>query len=272
MASDVFSDVLVLWDVDHTLLNAGPVGRVSYELALREVFGRELPPVMVSMAGRTDRAIAVDVLLAAGIPDPRAVIDTFQAAQARHAPGLAARIRAHGRVLPGALETIAALAAGRPGVRVIQSVLTGNLRAIADVKLGSLGLTGYLDLDAGAYGTESEVRADLVPVARRLAGARYAADFSGAATVLVGDTPLDIEAALATGARAVGVATGSFTLADLRAAGAHSVLRDLTSPADSLAAILSGPVARLRPPVRPAAHSAQRRDRRGEPSPPAPVT
>ena len=94
------------------------------------------------------------------------------------------------------------------------------------------------DVDAGAYGEESEIRADLVPVARRNAAARYGADFSGEATVLVGDTPLDIEAALAAGARAVGVATGSFSLADLQAAGAHAALPDLTDLPAAVAAIL----------------------------------
>jgi phosphoglycolate phosphatase-like HAD superfamily hydrolase len=234
----VVSSVLVLWDVDHTLLQAGRVGPVIYELALREMFGRGLPPVTVSMAGRTDRAIAVDVLLAAGIPDPLGVMDSFQAVQALHAPVLAEHIRAHGRVLPGVPAALAAVAAGRPGLRVVQSVLTGNLRAVADVKLGALGLAGHFDLDAGAYGAESEVRADLVPVARRNAAARYGAGFGGEATVLVGDTPLDVEAALATGARAVGVATGSYGLADLRAAGAHAVLPDLTDLPATLAAIL----------------------------------
>jgi phosphoglycolate phosphatase len=234
----VASSVLVLWDLDYTLLRAGRVGPALYRLALQEMFDCDLPKMNVAMAGRTDRAIAVDVLLAAGIGDPWAVLDEFQAVLARHAPSLAEQVATYGRVLPGVREALAAVAAGRPGVRVIQSALTGNLRAMAEVKLAALGLTEYLDVDAGAYGEQSEVRADLVPVARRNAAARYGADFSGTATVLVGDTPLDIEAALAAGARAVGVATGSFELADLKAAGAHAALPDLTDLPAALAAIL----------------------------------
>ena len=228
----------MLWDVDYTLLRAGRVGPALYRLALQEMFECDLPPVTVSMAGRTDRAIAVDVLLAAGIDDPRGVLDQFQAVLARHAPALAQQVATYGRVLPGVREALKAVAAGRPGLRVVQSALTGNLRAMAEVKLAALGLTEYLDVDAGAYGEQSEVRADLVPVARRNAAARYGADFSGEATVLVGDTPLDIEAALAAGARAVGVATGSFSLADLQAAGAHAALPDLTDLPAAVAAIL----------------------------------
>ena len=63
-------------------------------------------------------------------------------------------------------------------------------------------------------------------------------DFAGAATVVIGDTPLDIEAALASGARAVGVATGGYTAGELAAAGAHAVLPDLTDTDAVLAALL----------------------------------
>jgi phosphoglycolate phosphatase len=236
------TSVLVLWDVDHTLINAGGGGIKVYEYALRELFGLELPTVQVPMAGRTDRAIAVDVLAAAGVSDPRDHVDAFQAKQASYAPEVAPLFRAKGRVLPGAREAIAAIAAGRPGLEVVQSLLTGNLQVLAEVKLSSLGLTEHLDLAAGAYGTESETRADLVPIARRNAAARYGADFAGAATVLVGDTPLDVEAALAAGARAVAVATGLFTEAELAASGADAVLADLTDTEATLDAIL-GPAA-----------------------------
>ncbi|HEY5359443.1 MAG TPA: haloacid dehalogenase-like hydrolase [Streptosporangiaceae bacterium] len=237
------ASLLVLWDVDQTLISANGAGRAIYEVAFREMFGRELPAASaaVPMAGRTDRAIALDILTGAGIADARDQIDKFQAIQAGHAPALADRIRARGRVLPGVPAALAAVARGRPGVRVIQSVLTGNVRSMADVKLASLGLTRHLDLDAGAYGTESEIRADLVPVAQRHAAARYGEDFSGARTVLVGDTPLDVEAALVAGARAVGVATGGFSAEDLAEAGAHAVLDDLSDTALALRAILGPP-------------------------------
>ena len=58
--------------------------------------------------------------------------------------------------------------------------------------------------------------------------------------MLIGDTPLDVAAALATGARAVGVATGGYTEADLASAGAHVVLPDLSDTPRVLAAILAG--------------------------------
>jgi phosphoglycolate phosphatase-like HAD superfamily hydrolase len=117
-------------------------------------------------------------------------------------------------------------------------LLTGNIRPLAEVKLGALGLTEHLDLDVGTYGDAHEVRAELVGPARRRAALAYGGDFSGEATVIVGDTPLDVEAALVTGARAVAVATGYFSVAELTAAGAHVVLPDLTDTGRVLAAIL----------------------------------
>jgi phosphoglycolate phosphatase-like HAD superfamily hydrolase len=82
-----------------------------------------------------------------------------------------------------------------------------------------------------------EVRAELVPVARQAARRAYGADFGGRSTVLVGDTSLDVAAALAAGARAVGVATGSFSADELAAAGAHVILPDLTDTSLVLAAV-----------------------------------
>jgi phosphoglycolate phosphatase len=239
-------EVLVLWDVDHTLINAGGVSTQLYGIVFAQLFGRELPQV-APMAGRTDRAIIVETLTLAGITDPRSHVPAFIEELTRQAPAFGERVRARGKVLPGVPEALAALA--EDGV-ARQSVLTGNIRPLAEVKLGALGLGDPLDLAIGAYGDVDEVRAELVQVARERAssaagrvppaGGRAPAGFDGAATVLVGDTPLDVAAALATGARAVGVATGSFTGAELEAAGANTVLPDLTDVERVRAAILGG--------------------------------
>jgi phosphoglycolate phosphatase len=238
---------LVLWDVDYTLVDSDGVGRELYGIAFQEMFGRPMPQPG-SMSGRTDRAIAIEVLGLAGVADPPRVVDAFHGRMAAHAADLADMVRQRSRVLPGAAQAVAALAG--PGGRgdrdggetgVVQSLLTGNIRPLAEIKLGPLGLTDHLDLDVGAYGDAHEVRAQLVPLARARAARAYGTDFSGQGTVLVGDTPLDVAAALATGARAVAVATGQFTAADLAASGAHAVLPDLADTGQVLAAILGPP-------------------------------
>jgi phosphoglycolate phosphatase len=258
--------LLVLWDVDHTLINAGGSSGELYRKVFAELFGRDLGSV-APMAGRTDRAIITDTLARAGVADPGAHVAAFQAGLERNAPWLAVQVRRQGRVLPGAWPALTALAArgsaapdsaaadsaaadsaaadkdasGSDGFPpTVQSVLTGNMRRLAEAKLGALGLTAVLDLAVGAYGDDHETRADLVPVARGCAARVYGGEFGGTATVLIGDTPLDVEAAVTAGARAVGVATGQFGAAELAAAGADAVLPDLTDTAGVLAAILGG--------------------------------
>ena len=229
-------ELLVLWDLDYTLLSAGGLGNRLYEAVFKDLFGRDLTAI-APKAGRTDRAILLDTLALAGVAEPQAHVDDFMALLGRRASAMDGSAQAYVRALPGAAAAIAALAAA--GTR--QSVLTGNIRPLAVAKLAAAGLGEHLDLDVGAYGDVHEVRAELVPVARRAARAAYGSDFAGRSTVLVGDTPLDVAAALDTGARAVGVATGSFPAADLVAAGAHIVLPDLTDTPLALAAITARP-------------------------------
>ncbi len=257
------TDVLVLWDLDGTLLNAGGVGGDLYSAVFAQMFGRPAE-VLAPMAGRTDRAIILQTLTMAGVPEPRRHVDPFIAGLTARAPSAREAVALRGHALPGAAAALAALASGRSleaagfgrDRRVHQSVLTGNIRPVAEVKLAALGLRDPLDLRIGAYGDDHEERTELVRVARRRATAAHVrsacpAGFQGPATVVVGDTPLDISAALAAGARAVGVASGSSSAAELRAAGAHFVLPDLVDTRRVLTAILSlGGVGRVRPAAR----------------------
>jgi phosphoglycolate phosphatase len=226
------AELLVLWDLDYTLVSADGLGTRMYEVVFREMFGRELTAV-APKAGRTDRAIVGDTLALAGVPV--SAVGPFLSALSRLA--VADAVPGPVRPLAGAAAAISALAAA--GVR--QSVLTGNIKPVAALKLERAGLRDHLDLDAGGYGDVHEVRAELVTAARAAATRVYGLDFPGSRTVLVGDTPLDVEAALATGARAVAVATGSYPAADLAAAGAHVVLPDLTDAGAVLAAVTGSP-------------------------------
>jgi phosphoglycolate phosphatase-like HAD superfamily hydrolase len=240
--------VLVLWDVDYTLVNAGGLGTRLYQAVFLEMFGRELPGVLPK-AGRTDRAIALDTLALAGIAEPRTLVDSFLAELARHVAAADGQPGAPVVALPGAAQALRAVRALAPHhSQPHQSVLTGNIRPLAELKLGAARLGDLLDFDVGAYGDVHEVRAELVDVARRAAAAAYGVSCPGQSTVLVGDTPLDIEAARAAGARAVGVATGAFSPADLADAGAHAVLTDLTDTARVVSTLINLETAAAPPP------------------------
>lgn len=236
--------LLVLWDVDNTLISAGGAGLRLYQAALRDMYGLELPRQGPRrFAGRTDTAIALELLGLAGVPDPDGQLERFQAFLVSRAGTMADDLRERGRALPGAADTIAVLAAGLNGQPVVQSLLTGNLPEFAQIKVSTLNLAEHLDLTIGAYGNISADRADLVEVARARAAARHGSYFGGRLTVLVGDTPDDVDAALRNGASIVAVASGDFSAADLSAAGAHTVLPDLADTAAAVKAILGAPAA-----------------------------
>jgi phosphoglycolate phosphatase-like HAD superfamily hydrolase len=121
---------------------------------------------------------------------------------------------------------------------VVQTVLTGNVPAVARVKLAAFGLDRHLDLEIGAYGPDDHVRANLVRAAQRRASVKHGGVFDRETTVVIGDTPHDVTAAREGGARVVAVASGRFTEPELRASGAEVVLPDLTDTAVVLRAVL----------------------------------
>jgi phosphoglycolate phosphatase len=228
--------ILVLWDIDHTLIETRGVGGEIYAEAFRAVTGHPLDE-MPALAGRTEPVIFREALKAHGIPDSDNLYSRFANEQARGYAARADEMRRRGRALPGAADALRALA-DRPDV--IQSILTGNTRPAAEIKLRTFGLDRYLDLDVGAYGTDNDDRANLVKVARQRAEAAHGARFDAESTVLIGDTVNDVAAARHGGARIIAVATGSDSTQDLASAGADTALEDLTQTDDLLNAIYRG--------------------------------
>jgi phosphoglycolate phosphatase len=232
---------LVLWDVDGTLVNYAGLGWEAFLDAFLAVVGRPAAGAdgsVITLAGRTDPEIALDLLAAQRVPDGELRLEEFHLALERALAAKAAVMRERGRALPGAREALAALQR-RP--EVVQSVLTGNLRANALLKLATFDLDGYVDFEVGAFGSDHRDRPRLVEVARAKAMAKYGIDLDPRATVLVGDTPLDVVAAQVAGARVVAVASGRYDADTLRAAGADVVLPDLRDTAAALEAILAEP-------------------------------
>jgi len=230
--------LLVLWDIDGTLVQAGEVGRDIFTEAFQAVLGRAPDQVTAKalvMAGRTDPEIALEFLAAHEIAEGASHLPAFSEALVTALAAKAAVVRERGRALPGAREALVAL--GRTE-GVVQSLLTGNLEPNALLKLASFELDGHLDFEVGGFGSDHHHRPSLVEVARAKAERKYGTSFPGTATVLVGDTPLDVAAGRAGGARVVAVATGPYSVAELRATGADAVLPNLGDTAATLAAIL----------------------------------
>src|SRR5215469_15939978 len=117
--------LLVLWDIDFTLIDAGGVGTRLYRMVFRDMFGTDLPAA-ADMAGRTDRAIVLDTLARAGIPEPRKHLDQFLARLAALAPTGHELAVQHSRALPGAAAALDALAVFAPGQDGAGRAVTGH--------------------------------------------------------------------------------------------------------------------------------------------------
>jgi phosphoglycolate phosphatase len=213
-------------------VDAARVMRAAYAEAFGVVAGRPLIQ-LPQMAGRSESEVFFDALALNGV-DTRTddvterLLDSFSAE-------LAAVLAAHrddlvsqGRLLPGAAEALAAVAK-LDGV--VQTVLTGNSKPNAMLKLRAFGLDGYVDFDTGGYGTEAYPRGTLLGVARQRTADKHGVPLGELVTVYVADSPVDVHAARVGGARSLAVAGGRASAAELRDAGADAVLPDLTDTA-----------------------------------------
>lgn len=226
---------LILWDIDGTLVTTAGHGRDAFFEAFEAVFGRPVeddPPI--AMGGRTDHSIALEILDMGGVENAEEHLPAMYDALHEALNARAADIAAQGAPQPGVREAIAAI--DRRG-GAIQSLLTGNIELNAHVKLAAFGLDALLEMDIGGYGSDHGIRAELVGIARAKAREKHGVDVPPERVTLIGDTPLDIEAAHANGARALAVATGPFTVEELDQAGADAAFEDLSDTAAVLAAL-----------------------------------
>lgn len=223
--------VLVLFDIDGTLLHGGGGGRAAMEEAFLRTFDRPGGIEGVETAGRTDRAIFGDMARRAGVPlDPPAYARLLGA----YVDALPRVLAAHGAgPLPGVPELVRALA-GDDRCRL--ALGTGNARGSAAAKVRHLGLEAHFPV--GGFGDDTEERPEVIAAALRAARDHYGEPFEAAAAVVVGDAPRDVEAARANGARVLGVGTGRTGPAPIAEARPDVLFPDLRDTRRVLAWIL----------------------------------
>jgi phosphoglycolate phosphatase len=220
------SAAAVLWDIDGTLLTSGGVAARAFLDAVEHVTGRAPVPEGIDFGGRIDPEIAT-LLLASVEQD------------AGHVPAVLARLHElvqaqvevmgrHTRVFPGVRELVDRLAEAK----IRQTVVTGNIRSVAEAKLGATGLVPPIDLEPGGFGDSGTTR---VEVARASLDALFGDEWPDRAgeTWIIGDTARDLACAQALGVRCALVATGRTEIAALQGLGADVVLTGLEVPEDA---------------------------------------
>jgi phosphoglycolate phosphatase-like HAD superfamily hydrolase len=214
---------LVLWDIDHTLIETRGLGSQFYQAAFEATTNRKMIK-KADATGKTEQAILAETLRMHDIEPTDDHQKRYAVELARQYEQHADLLREKGRALAGGEQALTALAAV-PGI--VQTVLTGNLRHVALTKLRVFDLAKHIDFEVGAYGEDNSERAKLVPVAQERAGRKYGARFDRANTVIIGDTTSDVAAAHEGGAEIVAVASGRDSEDALRQAGADRVIPNL---------------------------------------------
>lgn len=203
-----------LFDIDGTLVRTGGAGMFAFHQTFTEEFGVSANDQGgVSFAGRSDRAIAMDLFAAYGLEPSAENWERFRAGYVRR---MSESLPRHeGRVLPGVVTLLEELASRRD---VAVGLLTGNVRETAERKLTFYGLWDHFAF--GGFGDDHLDRNDIAAMALaearvHLASNGHAAEVDG--TVLViGDTLNDIRCARSISARAIAVPTGHTPAATLR--------------------------------------------------------
>jgi phosphoglycolate phosphatase len=232
-------NLLVLWNIDLTLVDVARVTRAAYAEAFAKVVGKPLVQ-LPQMAGRSESEIFFDALALNDITMSAAsdeLLPPFSAELSRAMEVRRDQLVTQGQLLPGAAD---ALKAVHGHGTVVQSLLTGTSRANAELKLAAFGLDGFVDFEVGGYGDEVFPRGTLVQVVAQRAKAKYGTEFDENNTVYIADSVRDVAAAQLGGARSIAVATGRSSAAELRESGAGTVLPDLTDTAGLIRLLISG--------------------------------
>ncbi len=232
---------LVLFDIDGTLVLTGGAGIRAMNRACEELVGHPLALDGIPVAGRTDRIILTDVVARAGhalddgllerlregyISNLREEIERPGRTQSFESLGPRGGVKA---VMPGIRELLDVLERRED---IFLGLLTGNFEAGARIKLEHFDLWRYFR--CGAYGDDAADRNELVPFALERARRCGLPDISPHHILVVGDTPHDVACARAVGATPVAVATGGFTVEQLRESGAEIVFQDLSRTSEFL--------------------------------------
>jgi len=215
---------LVLFDIDGTILRSGGVGRIAMERALTKIFGSP-GSQEYRYDGKTDRQIVRETMRLEGLTDEEidAQMDTLLE---RYVSGLHEEFSSGARtvqIFPGIVELFDRL---EEEPNVVLGLLTGNIEPGARAKLGAAGID-FSRFRVNAFGSDHELRPELPAIAQKRASELLGIDLAGNRLVVIGDTPADIRCGESIGARAIGVATGRYTVEELAEHGAYAVFETL---------------------------------------------
>ena len=219
--------IVVLWDIDNTLLYTGGAGSLAMARAFEDLYGVPDAFGRVEFSGRTDTAIFFDAARAHGLDQTNLHPELSRFYDAYVAHLRPALDEVTGRLMPGVRDLLNALA-GRADVRM--GLGTGNFRRGGEMKLRHYGIDPFFPDTLGGFGEDAESRDAVIAAGIE----RMTNGTPPDRVVIIGDTPHDVTAAHANGAFALAVATGRDSVDELASCGADVVLPDLSDTAAAL--------------------------------------
>jgi phosphoglycolate phosphatase-like HAD superfamily hydrolase len=215
---------LVLFDIDGTLITSGGAGARSWSYAFEQLHGIPADIGSHTEAGETDPIVARKSFEGAlGREPTEPELAAIFALYLRRLSEEVAMSEGY-RVLDGAAERLESLS----DAGFMLGIVSGAMEGAARVKLSRARLDRYFLF--GGYGTDSADRTKLTTAAIARASMLHHHPLNPAHVFVVGDTPLDVAAAQAAGTVSVAVASGTYSVDELMAAGADHVLPTLASP------------------------------------------
>jgi phosphoglycolate phosphatase-like HAD superfamily hydrolase len=223
--------MLILFDIDATLLLTRRAGVDAIQSVGRGLFGERFTVDGVSFAGSLDPVILDDLITRhGGSPTPESIAD-YRARYSRELERQIAEDPSRVHALPGVHEIIGELAAMRRARDITLGLLTGNFPETGAMKVAAAGLDPSV-FEVCVWGDESPhsppLREHLPPLAFERYRTLRSVALAPERVTIIGDTPHDVRCALVNGCRVLGVGTGQFTAAELLASGAHHAVDDLS--------------------------------------------
>ncbi len=221
--------ILVLFDVDRTLIGRSQCHHDAFSYAFKRVYNADTDIRIINYGGMTDPDIAIRVLKKIGLNEDLIlskldecmdeIVDYFQKNVYKDTIP----------ILPGVRELLESLTDNG----ILLGLITGNLEPVAWGKLKSIHIDHYFKL--GGFGSDNINRTELVKIAVKKAKNDF--NFNGK-TFVVGDTPRDIKAGFEANAITIAVATGTYSVEDLKNYGADFVFENLENKDEILDILL----------------------------------
>ncbi len=218
---------LLLFDIDGTLMRTAGVGRKSFNLAFRKIFGVKNAFENIEMMGRTDPLITDEALSNHSLDASHDQIERFRNLYYEIFEEMIEEPHAGKRLCPGINVLLNEL---ENDDQYILGILTGNWRYSAYLKLRHFEIDRFFL--TGVFADDTPNRDEMIPVALHRMDEEYDINLKSEDIIVIGDTPRDIHAAKPHGAVTIGVATGFHDVDTLKEAKADYVFQDFQNPED----------------------------------------